>query len=106
MVTRVYGCSDDLIEFDGDVRGEVGNYCSNDDDPGALIAFSDGTLLTVRYGKLGNLAIWAISVIRKGDLFNRIDECSDEDANPYSGQAVFGDGLKWAYAATQWERVK
>jgi hypothetical protein len=106
MSTRVYGCSDDLIEFEGDVHGEVGNYCSDDDDPGALIAFSDGTLLAVRYGKPGNLAIWAISVIRKGDLFERIEECADEDATPYSDQAYFRAGLQWAYAATRWERVK
>jgi hypothetical protein len=106
MTTRIYGCSDDLIEFEGDVGGEVGHYDSDDNAPGALVALSDGTLLTVKYGKPGNLAIWAISVLRKGDLFDRIEECSDEEANPYSDQAFFRAGLKWAYVATRWERVK
>jgi len=41
-----------------------------------------------------------------GDLFQRIDACSDENADPYSDVAHFADGLKWAYAATEWERVK
>jgi hypothetical protein len=105
MTTRVYGCSDDLIEFEGDVRGEVGHFESDDDGPGALLVCSDGTLLRIRYGK-SNRGIWEIRVMHKGPLFDRIEQCDDDEAQIYSDQAFFRDGLKWAYAATTWQQVQ
>ena len=51
MATKVYGASDDLIEFDGDVTGEVGHFGTDDNERGDLIIFSDGTLLEIKYGK-------------------------------------------------------
>jgi len=105
MATKVYGASDDLIEFDGDVRGEVGCYGTDDRDQGVLVCCSDGTILEVKYGK-GGMAVWGILVIKKGSLFVNVEVCMDEDAITYSDVAVFNDGLKWAYAATEWERVK
>ena len=46
MSTRVYGASDDLIEFDGDLCGEVGCYGSGEEaDPYSDVAhFRDGAL--------------------------------------------------------------
>ncbi len=35
-----------------------------------------------------------------------VESCEDEDADPHSDVAHFYDGLRWAYAATEWERVK
>jgi hypothetical protein len=106
MATRVYGASDDLIEFEGDVRGEVGFYTATDsEDAECLLFFSDGTILGIRYGK-ADAGIWAIAVHRQGDLFLRVDPCFDEDNDPYSDVAHFRDGLRFAYAATRWERVK
>lgn len=103
MSTEIYGISDDLIELEGDVRGEVGYY--SDDEKGALIICSDMTLLEVKYGKDGK-AIWGVRLVEKGSLFKRIDQCTDEDADMYSDVAHFKDGLKWAYVATgYWERV-
>jgi len=104
--TKVYGCSDDLIEVDGDVNGEVGYFRAEDDDPPALVMFNDGTILAVKYGKPGNLAIWAISLVNRGSLFDRIDQCDDEDAKPYSDIAHFKPGLKRAWCATQWQVVE
>ena len=104
-MTKIYGCSDDLIEFDGDVKGEVGCYGTDDREHGVLIICSDGTLLEVKYGK-GDKGIWGIQLIEKGELFNKIDQCTDENADIYSDIAYFNDGLKWAFAATEWERVK
>ena len=43
--------------------------------------------------------------MNKGSLFERIDPCNDENASPYSDIAYFKDGLKWGYAATEWERI-
>ena len=100
MATEIYGCSDDLIEFRGDVDGEVGGG-----ENGTLVACSDGTLLDVRYGK-AELGIWAITVLRRGDLFLDVEACTDEDAERYSDTARFGDGLKWAYAAHGYKRVE
>jgi len=106
--TRVYGASDDLIEFEGELRGEVGCYGS-DEGPdhaiGVLVAFSDGTLLAVRYGKPGLGGVWAIAVLRRGEMFERLDICTDEDADPYSDVAHFRPGKLKAWAATNAERV-
>jgi len=107
MATMVYGASDDLIEIEGDVSGEVNYIPDGDDekkDSGALLVFSDGTILAVKYGKAKG-GIWAIETIKKGVLFDRIEECDDENADPYSDQSFFKDGLKWGYAATRWEKV-
>lgn len=106
MATKIYGQSDDLIEVDGDVRGEVGCYGTDENKhPGVLLTCSDGTVLAVKYGK-ASMAIWQIVVHRQGDLFDRIDACMDEDANPYSDVAHFKDGLKWVMASTAWQRVR
>lgn len=104
--TRVYGASDDLIEFEGELTGEVGCYGSDDHEVGVLVAFSDGTILAVRYGKPGCGAVWGITVLRRGDLFDRLDECVDEDANPYSDVAHFKAGKLQAWAATDAELVQ
>lgn len=107
MATKVYGCSDDLIEVDGDVSGEVGCFGTDDRERGVLLMFSDATLLEVRYGKNGD-AIWEVKLLKQGALFLRIDQCADSEADPYSDVAHFRDGLKWSYAAKgeDWEQVR
>lgn len=106
MPTKIHGASDDLIEFIGDVYGEVGHYSGSKDDNPCLVVLSDGTLLAVNYGKPALGGVWSVTAINKGTLFDRIDTCEDEDADIYSDVAHFKDGLKWAYAATKWEKVK
>lgn len=108
MGTRVYGASDDLLEFEGDLSGEVGCYgTDNDEDLGVLVAFSDGTVLSARYGKNG-LALWGLSVFRKGDMFLRVDLCddADEDADVYSDVVHFKDGKLKAWAGKNAEVVR
>lgn len=105
MGTRVYGASDDLIEAEGDLRGEVACSGTDDREKGVLVIFSDGTIVEVKYGK-ADMAVWGITLIKQGTLFERIDPCSDEDADPHSDVLHFDDGIKWAYASTEWERVK
>ena len=109
MGTKVYGASDDLIEFEGDVHGEVGYYAAdnaNEETDATLLVFDDGTQLAVRYGKPGLGGVWHITALRKGPLFVSIDVCEDENADPYSDVAHFATGLKSCIAATRWERVK
>ena len=102
MATEIYGASDDLIEVDGDQRGEVNFY---GDDKAALVVCSDGTVFTIKYGK-AKLGIWDIDIIRIGDLFERVEECHDEDARRYSDTVYFKDGLLWVHVATEWERAR
>lgn len=105
MSTKVYGQSDDLIEFEGDFRGEVSYWGTDEEDhKGVLIILSDGTLLQAKYGK-NNKAIWGISLVRQGTLFLNIDQCCDENAKIYSDIAHFAFGIKWAYATGEWEEV-
>lgn len=103
-MTTVHGRSDDLIEFEGEVTGEV-NYIGEDDDEGCLLAFDDGTLLAMKYCKPG-LAVWGISVLRKGNLFDRIEVCNDSEAKVYSDVAYFRSGMTRAWAAKEWEVVR
>jgi hypothetical protein len=106
MGTKIYGASDDLIEFDGEYGGEVGCYGTyRDDHPGVLVTCSDGTVLMVKYGK-ADMGVWGITVLHKGTLFDRFDVCTDEDADPYSDVVHLKDGIKWVYAATDnWSKV-
>jgi hypothetical protein len=103
-MTKVYGASDDLIEFEGDFRGEAAHR-SDDEDAGTLIVMSDGTIMEIKYGK-GNEGIWALTLLRKGPLFDRIDPCVEETEAGYSDIAHFKDGIKWAYTAKKWEAVQ
>lgn len=104
MATEVYGTSDDLIEVDGDVRGEVSYFGTDDWDRGVLLMCGDATVLEVRYGK-GGAGLWGITVLRKGSKLLEVEQCDDEDAERHSDVARFSDGLKWVYAATEWELV-
>jgi hypothetical protein len=105
MTTKIYGASDDLIEFQGDVYGEVGHYGTDNNEKGDLIICSDGTLLEIKYGK-ADMVIWGITVLNEGNLFEHLQTCMDEDAEPHSDLVLFKDGLKWAYVATEWEKAK
>ena len=98
MATVIYGASDDLIEVDGDVRGE------HSDDEGFLIV-SDGTILKIKYGK-DSMAVWEIRLIEKGTLFATINPCFDENADRYSDTAMFNDGVKWVYFTDDLKRIK
>lgn len=106
MTTKVYGASDDLIDFEGDFQGEVGCYGTDDRERGVLVVMSDSTLLEIKYGK-NDEAVWGIRLVKKGKLFDRIDQCDGNgDGDSYSDVAHFRDGITWAYAATDWEKVQ
>jgi len=104
MTTKVYGASDDMVAFDGDVNREAGFYHARYDKKGALLICSDGTLLRIRHGK-GDAAFWKITLLKRGSLFGTIEARCDEDGEPHSDIAHFHDGLHWAYIASQWEPV-
>jgi hypothetical protein len=100
-VTKIYGVSDDLIEFEGDVNGEV-NYIGKDPSETCLIVCSDGTILECHYG---NFSIWRFELVTKGSLLIDIESCS-RDGDAYSDIVSFKDGLTRIYVAHKWEEVK
>lgn len=89
MTTKIYGCSDDLVEFRGDIDDEIGAYEAQ--DKGILL--SDGTVLECSYPKTPELGVWGFKLVCAGLLFDRIEECNDEDAEVYSDVVFFKDGL-------------
>lgn len=103
-VTTIYGTSDDLIEFEGQFRGEVGAY-GTDEGEGVLVIVSDGTLLNVKYGK-GGQGIWGISVLKKGTAYAGFEPCDDEEADIYSDIVTLRGDIKFAYASRDWEKVQ
>jgi len=97
--TLVYGASDDLLEFEGEFRGESGAG----GDESVLGLLSDGTLFTVRYTEHG---VWKIEVVNRGPLFGRLEPVAlDETLDPYSDVLVMKRGVRWAYVCRQFERV-
>lgn len=102
MSTKVYGCSDDLVEFEGNLRGEIGSISSHGD----LIAFSDGTIIIAKYGKPGIGGVWSLTVLREGYLFSAWTECTDEDAAVYSDVIDFEDGILKAWVGHHAEKVQ
>lgn len=94
MATKIYGASDDLIEFEGDVYGEVGAIAAGDSDTKTMVFCSDGTILRVRYDDDG---LWRFDLISKGDLYEGTDVKASEDEDGHSDTVKFKDGLKFAY---------
>lgn len=68
---KIYGASDDLIEVEGSVREE---FSANDEQN--YLAFSDGTLLSVRYDREG---FWRINRLREGSAAYDKREGADAD---------------------------
>ena len=70
-----------------------------------LIVCSGGTILKVSYGK-GGRGIWAIEVLAKGDHFESIAICENEDDEIYSDVVTLEGAIKQVYSAGgDWEEV-
>lgn len=84
--TILTGASDDLIILKGELFEEFSSYdCSK-----GTLAFSDGTLLTVKYDEYG---LWRFGVLFKGSSFLKlIPGDISEDTND---EIHFSEGLKW-----------
>lgn len=78
MSITIHGASDDLIEIEGDIREEF-NWTSNDPEEKRVLAFSDGTLLSVKYDENG---IWRLNKLVGGKAtFSKIEGDYETDAN-------------------------
>lgn len=80
---EIYGSSDDLIEIDGDIREEF-----NAEE--GYLAFSDGTVLYIEYGKEG---IWRIRQMTKGKAKYTKTEGIDDDN--YSDKVTLDGDISW-----------
>ena len=100
MKTKIYGSSDDLVEVDGEIYNEYGNYFLA--SSGILLRASDGTRAEIKYDDNGE---WKVKMIERGTLFEKViksvgenTEHTDEDAQGYSSYSdviVFREGLQW-----------
>lgn len=100
--TRVYGGSDDYVILNGDIHGQIDHYSSDEDDKGVMVFINDGTMFAAQYAANG---VWKFTVLKKGELFDKLEICDDPDAAPHSDVLLLKPGAKWAYAATEWEKV-
>ena len=66
---QVSGCSDDLVEIDGDWQDEIGCYGQT-----VNIEFDDGTEIEVEYG---DNAAWKVKVLREGSADHRTEKLVD-----------------------------
>ena len=98
-MNKVYGTSDDLIEIEGELNEEI-----NVINKAVLLIFNDGTILIVKYGKL-ELAIWEITILKKGELFDHIEKCDNQNADIYSDIVYFKKGIKWCYSAINFSKI-
>jgi hypothetical protein len=98
MATKAYGQSDDLLEVEGDVLGEVGCYGSEDaSKPNAALIFDDGTIAEWTYDQDG---IWRCKIVAKGKLFDHVDVCDGSDVDrDYSDVLHLRDGVKRAWSS-------
>lgn len=89
MRIKVYGYSDDLIEFESNI-GSIPYFKgrAQEIDSGgqaSRIIFADGTKVLVQYGKEGLGGIWDIIVEKIGTTpFIQLDRCFNDDTTGYS----------------------
>lgn len=101
MTVRVTGASDDLIEIDGGIVEEWGAY--DDGSEGSLLAFSDGTVLRIRYTETG---VWRIELVHKGGCEVRIDQAPEGDDQDYTDAATLTGPLDWVVRGVSIAKAK
>lgn len=91
QTVTVYGASDDMIEVEGAITEEW-DYTGHDDDwPGDVLAFSDGTVLRIAFTDHG---IWRITPVTRGAADLRIEQATDDDED-YTDKAHLTGEVRW-----------
>ena len=96
-MVNIYGSSDDLIEVAGAIHEEFYPHGSGDVD---YLSFSDGTVLSVEYGKGG---FWRINRISVGSAAYRKTEGDDPNDN-YSDQVYLDGNIEWVVYGSEFKR--
>lgn len=99
QTVTVYGASDDLIEIDGAISEEFSAYSS--DDSGWILAFSDGTLLSVRYDGEG---CWRIGRLVAGTAAFTHTPAAGPDAD-YTDRVTLTGDIAWCVKGTHFARA-
>lgn len=97
MKTKIYGSSDDIVEIEGAVCDEYGNY--DDAKTGINFSASDGTSGTIKYN-----GEWKIDLTKKGKkVLEIIPSVGDEgthigeaqNCTCFSDVLIFKNGIEW-----------
>lgn len=89
-MVKLYGSSDDLIEFEGDVRWEISD--SKAGEAGEVLALSDGSLIAVTYD-----GIWHFDVRFVGSSNpQKVFAATDSNGDQYSDIIEFSGPIRWA----------
>lgn len=108
-IVKVSGASDDLIEIEGDALNEefsaLTEQFEDRADAGALLAFSDGTVLEILYAMPGDGGFWRIRRLMAGSAKYELREATDEDKD-YSDVATLTGDLRWVVRGDQVARAK
>lgn len=91
MRIKVYGYSDDLIEFESNLGSipyfKKRNTCSEIDcyEQAYRITFTDSTKIVIQYGKPGLNGVWDIIIEKIGNTpYLKLMQCFDNNADDYS----------------------
>jgi len=108
MAVIIFGASDDLVEIRGDIYEE---FNPDSDERPSYLAFSDGTVLSVEYGRGGT---WHIRRVVEGSAAYERRDAVDADAGSdergyslYSDRVTLGstDGeIAWAVFGSRFEK--
>lgn len=92
---KIFGASDDLIELEGDIDEEFSalGHSDSDGDDGGLIAFSDGTVVDIRFTENGT---WRITPVCNGSSLFELEQCTKDDEDNYSDHLTLTGDIKWA----------
>src|SRR5262245_25421899 len=87
----VSGASDDLIAVEGAISEE---FTYEDEEKGDLLAFSDGTVLRIKYTDAG---IWRITpvLLQAGGALLNIEQAPEGDESNYSDRATLTGDISW-----------
>lgn len=95
MEVTLYGSSDDLIQIEGGIEEEFDYLRWADEGHGALIGFSDGTLLRVKLDHHDE--VWRITPVFVPDQSRlTIVQAPASDEHNYSDRATLVGEIQWA----------
>jgi hypothetical protein len=91
---KIYGASDDLIEFEGDIHEEA--YAHEDGD---YIALSNGAVFKIVYSDGG---VWRITPVAKTGVYSyAIYQAPENDEGDYSDILTIHESIQWAVVGTE-----
>ena len=100
MSLIVSGSSDDIISVEGDINEEFYYTGDRPNRCGDLLAFSDGTILRIRFDN--DRGGWRIELVVRGSG-NPVIEQAAEDAEDTTDAARLG-GAKWVVHGIGWAK--